>query len=723
MQRQVSGGSTTPRDITLKFSPDAKAEPKRRPKRRIPSKLKNLPVAEQMTALHPRLGLAEDSQLEYLATCFPAGGKKALQAMANLMQGGVVDCIVWDRDPGRPPSICAASGKSGDHVDLVDPVPMPPTAGCTLFDTESCLALVIDQLEASVRAVTQAALASDASLVDLAADAPLQVCVLVQRVRFTKAWTKAKRDGRGSKGCLADLAATRQDLLCRLKEDEVKEATTIEVLLALLHEQSSLMAEFQKLEKDKMADAAEQQAALIESYPQFTYHQDTGTVRMALAGNELEIGTQYCAGEMMITTEFTRLLRSAYINTMLQPDEEKRVLVLCGPPGSGKERLIRDVGRLCGTLPTAVRAFDTTPEDEAWWERRIRAAVDSSGGHMAPFIVSQADRMSAAAVSKILVAGLKHQAALCFTVVPGSRADALKSGVLSKATFVTMPPPDMKVIAEGLCLSKGVKSKSLPGQIADLLSCLEKECSQQPHYDFGTRTLSQLAGQIGHEVLSAGTFADEMQITASVIRRCILPKLLPADILILQALLTKHFNFDLHLPSPSEDAATRLGRVVTYIRDITRLEPDCMVLPMSSGDQDKFLIEFCKGLNADGATSLQIEKSLCDLSVEELLGTMPKKGEPVKDGLLVKTLRDAMDMPNDDEHKVWVIIKTGDISMDKWECLFELLNDSGCLNLPTGEQLRLSEWLRYMFILPNAGKTDRSVFARSAVIWASSEEA
>jgi len=102
---------------------------------------------------------------------------------------------------------------------------------------------------------------------------------------------------------------------------------------------------------------------------------------------------------------------------------------------------------------------------------------------------------------------------------------------------------------------------------------------------------------------------------------------------------------------------------------------------------------------------------------------MPKKGEPVKDGLLVKTLRDAMDMPNDDEHKVWVIMKTGDISMDKWECLFELLNDSGCLNLPTGEQLRLSEWLRYMFILPNAGKTDRSVFARSAVIWASSEEA
>merc|ERR1719253_1327991 len=138
-----------------------------------------------------------------------------------------------------------------------------------------------------------------------------------------------------------------------------------------------------------------------------------------------------------------------------------------------------------------------------------------------------------------------------------------------------------------------------------------------------------------------------------------------------------------------------------------------MVQPVPPCDEEAFFAEFCKGLNANGASMVRVPGKLSDFSKEELLGTMPKTGEPVKDGLLVTTLREAMDQPNDSERHIWVVMMTGDMSAKHWECLFELLNDSGCLKLATGEQLRLSEWLRFLFVMPGHGDTPTDTFSRS----------
>jgi len=311
-----------------------------------------------------------------------------------------------------------------------------------------------------------------------------------------------------------------------------------------------------------------------------------------------------------------------------------------------------------------------------------------------------------------------YDVALCMTLTPGPRAEALQSGVLGNSTFLQMQEPNMEMIAEGLLAAEGSReSESLAPLLAQLLTTLKEQCSAQVHYELGPRTLAQLCAQIGSE-LRDRKGVDEKQAAGTVARRCLLPSLTQGDAQVLKTLLSDLFGFSMSVPDPAATPSKRFARVVDYIMDITKVQPDGMVLPVPPDDEEAFFAEFCKGLNADGASMVRVPGKLTDFTNEELLGTMPKKGEPVKDGLLVTTLREAMDQPNDTERHVWVVMMTGDISAKKWECLFELLNDSGCLKLATGEQLRLSEWLRFLFVLPGHGDTPTDTFSRSAVVYA-----
>jgi len=99
---------------------------------------------------------------------------------------------------------------------------------------------------------------------------------------------------------------------------------------------------------------------------------------------------------------------------------------------------------------------------------------------------------------------------------------------------------------------------------------------------------------------------------------------------------------------------------------------------------------------------------------EELFGTMPRKGEEVKDGMLVELLRKAMeDHEHDPNQLVWVAMKTGKCSAEIWETLHELLDDRHILTLATGEQMRLNHQLRFLFSCQRLGTRPRT---RSAAV-------
>jgi len=681
--------------------------------RRASSKLRTLPITQRMQLVLPRIGLATDDQLQHLAEVFPEGGSKAMQALLNLMASGVEDGVIWSQDSWRGDSMGSVTGHSGDKLDLHEPIPMPPTAGCNLLHTEGTLEVMLNQLTYSVAKITNDSLKRGGSLEELAANAPRQVCALIQRVRFTQDVDKCILQVAKFSTLIDSYAKEKKVLGAKLLDTKISdgERAALSVLLIVLFEQMSL------LEKLKEKKTAEEHAELWKEQMRFYHDTEEGFVEVRTADKKVEIGNEYRPPTMLITTEFTHNLRWAYLSTMCEGGS--RLLALVGPTGSGKTAMLQNVGELLGMLPTTIRATEEMPADEAFWSRMFKAAQSASGGMLAPVIIAQAQRVPEGALDIALSVASKMEVALCLTMVPGAAAKALQEGILAGCTVITVPESDLKTIAGGALSAKGLeKSEELAEPLSSILESLTKECSKQSHYDFGPRTLDQLCTQIG---VGRSKTAPEQDIVRDVMIRCLLPRLVNEDVPKLQKLLTDSpsLAFDKELSAPSSSTAGRWPTVVANILSITKVEPDCMVLPFTASDEEAFYSVFCKELNRLGHTLVKVDQKLSDLSVEELMGAMPKKGEPVKDGLLVSVLRKAMEdhPPELGNMQVWVYIETGACSPEKWEGLFELQSDSGCLNLTTGEQLRLAENLRFLFVLPDAGDTPSDTFSRSSVVW------
>merc|ERR1712232_1333204 len=394
-----------------------------------------------------------------------------------------------------------------------------------------------------------------------------------------------------------------------------------------------------------------------------------------------------------------------------------RCLVLVGPTGAGKTEHLRDVGRMLGLLPSVIRATSNMSTDRAWWDREFKACNSGNGGNMAPVIITCADRAPEAALDVAKRAADENEVALCLTMTNPDVAAKLLGGPLAGASQMQMGAPELDVIGAGLLASEGVREADPLSKIpAKFLESLEAKCSKQPHYDFGTRTLHQLCTQIGEEIQQRAGGSEEKKVLCTVIERCVVPRMTPEDLPILQSLVTDLFGVEMKIPVIN--AENRWATVVRNISSITTVEPDCMVLPVVDADEAEFFKAFSIALNAEGAVMARLPpgKKVSDYTAEQLLGTMPREGEEVVEGVLINLLRRAMD-DNEPNKRVWIVMQTGECSPDLWESLHELLNDSGCINLATGEQLRLTKNLRYLFIMPNAGSTEKDTFSRSAIVY------
>jgi hypothetical protein len=678
------------------------------------SKLKSSPIHERIIQVLPRAGLASDAQLEHLARTYPQGGYESMQAILNLMDSGVRDCVAWDRPAGKPQAICSVTSQFGDSMELQDPVNLPPTAGCSLHDCELCLEKVMAQLSESVAELTKDALQSTEPVMAMARKLPSQVCTLVQRIRFTEKVDKAciSPTPHGTlKGTfmkeLTDLKAQITATL-RLSEDECpdEERGDLQALQVVMAEQFALLRDMVELK------TSEEIKEKYKNTARMYYDKDTDKCTLEIDKMSVTVATNvYSPGPCpLVTTEFTNTLRFAYIQTMV---ERSRVLVLVGNAGAGKTQLIADLGRLLGTLPCAITATADFTDDPAWWERRFQASLAGSGGNLTPFILSQAHKAPEKSLKVALQVASQLGVALCFTMAPGTIAERLKAGILEGASIINMQDPELNLIAGGLLAAHGVKkADDFMKPFECLLLGMTEHCSKQPHYDFGPRTLAQICGQIGDEIRGGNQKTDEVKICHTILERCLLPKLLKNDVKVFQRLLKQCFGVEM----TEQNFDDRWGNVVDNICSITDCEPDCMILPVPESDEANFLHAFDKSLNATGHVKVMFPKLLAECDPEELMGKMPAPGEPVKDGILVSMLRNAiLDYP--DIEKVWILIKTGPVTERHWEYLRELLNDSGVLNLATGEQVRLSDRLRYLFLLPNAGQTSVDTFSRSAIVY------
>jgi ABC-type cobalamin/Fe3+-siderophores transport system ATPase subunit len=699
---------------------------------RKPSKLRAMPVVERMLTVLPRIGLASDGQLEHVASVYPEGGQRAMQALMNMMACGVKDCVSWSRDCWQPDAVGRITGSEDDNLDLNEAIPLPPTAGSTLVNTELCLETMFNRVRQSLHQVIHEAMGAHTtstpeSVLELVSSTlPRQVILLLRRVRFTLEVEHCVRERRQIGTVMRPYATIQAALGERQIQKDLpeKEAATLMALQTLLHEQQMVM---QKLMEHKEADTLD---TLWKEQARF-YHR-TPECRDATPFTELviddltaPIGYEYDASPMMITTEFTQTLRWAYLYEMLDASvESKRVLVLVGPPASGKMGMLHNMGQLLGTQSTTIRCSETTPSDDEWWRRQLTAVKKTSGGRMAPLILARAHTAPEAALQTAVSVASEHDIALCLTMSPGPAANSRCAGVLAGLTTITMPPIDLEALAVGQLAAEGVpQSAELAKELATILATLDRDGSKQLHYDFGPRTLMQLCTQIG--VDRRPSIPDAVTIL-TVVQRCLAPKLIPADLQMLKQLIIdqgwkKEKDFkEGELTPASLRKDGRWYNIAEEIGSITKIEPDCFVLPVPPANEAAFFEDFCKYLNRNTYSLVRVPGTLSEMTPEQLLGTMPRKGEEVQDGLLISILRQAMEDHPDENEMVWIAMMTGPCNPSVnflWEALHELLNDSGCISLSTGEQLRLASNLRFLFIMPEAGATDVDTFSRTAVVY------
>eukprot|EP00929_Paragymnodinium_shiwhaense_P009583 TRINITY_DN113797_c0_g1_i1.p1 TRINITY_DN113797_c0_g1~~TRINITY_DN113797_c0_g1_i1.p1 ORF type:complete len:718 (+),score=174.02 TRINITY_DN113797_c0_g1_i1:105-2258(+) len=702
------------------------AKERRLTSRRKSSKMAGLGPADRMLLLLPRTGLATHAQLEHLAKKFPIGGSEALQALLNLMQSGVVDVISWQRDCWLPETIAVVNGADGDKMELIEPVPLPPTAGSTLQATEQALELMFNQLRDSVQRATMDVIASTEPIYDVASKKPMQVCLLAQRTRLTKEIDLCFRKGESSAPQLKATEELLEQILENIRSGELEEneLSTLKALQMLCSDQISMLQQMLS-HKDPM-----KQREYWKKVDSFRYDEEKEAVVLThgTPSVEIEIGCEYCGGEMIVRTAVTEWLLKTYIDTMYRPfqdddcDAEEdlgkpaRVLTLCGEPSCGKTETIKYIGRLLGTLPTVKRATKELPADEAYWLRALRAHSTSSGGQLAPFLLTHAHRAPIESVRTCVDVADACRVALVVTMHPGPEAAKLQAEVLSKTTIEGMDPPDMELIAPALLKAEGVKDyKTLAYALVQILRKIKAQASDQNHYDFGIMTLRQLITQIGEELREKAMLTDD-DAGSLVCRRCLSPKLLTTDLPILEKILSEHFKAEQKpfIPCQAGEAG-RWQQVIVNIRSITSIEPDAMVLPVTAAEEQEFMSIFSKQMEKEGHTVITLPKKLSQMTPEELLGGMPKDGEQVQDGVLVEKLRSTEGFAA--ETTVWMAISTGSCSDEMWEGIHPILDDSGCLNLATGEQVRWPDNVRFLFILPSATCTHRDTFGRSAVVW------
>merc|ERR1740130_1147906 len=68
-------------------------------------------------------------------------------------------------------------------------------------------------------------------------------------------------------------------------------------------------------------------------------------------------------------------------------------------------------------LPTTIRATPDLPSDDKWWMRVLTAAWNTSGGSLAPVIISQAQRLPEETLAVAVRIAKDLSVALCLTMV------------------------------------------------------------------------------------------------------------------------------------------------------------------------------------------------------------------------------------------------------------------------------------------------------------------
>ena len=327
-----------------------------------------------------------------------------------------------------------------------------------------------------------------------------------------------------------------------------------------------------------------------------------------------------------------------------------------------------------------------------------------------------------------------------------------------------------------ILFSQGFKTaETLAGKIVLLFDLCDAQLSDQPHYDFGLRSLKSVlmsAGDIKREAREArqrlesgeaaggeGVEVDEVKIESKadgggmggdenldgaermmLIRSMsenMVPKLVAEDVPLFSLLLGGVFpgcemtNMDAHVLRTHIDALCAAQHLVTGQRWIEKMlqlhqiqhlrHGVMMVGPSGTGKTACWRVLLEAMTLVDGVKG---EAHVIDpkaLSKAELYGTLDQTTLEWTDGVFTKILRNILNnVRGEMERRHWIVFD-GDVDPEWAENLNSVLDDTKLLTLPSGERLAIPPNVRLMFEVDSLRYATLATVSRCGMVWFSDD--
>eukprot|EP01035_Chromulina_nebulosa_P017680 gene17680-23270_t len=317
---------------------------------------------------------------------------------------------------------------------------------------------------------------------------------------------------------------------------------------------------------------------------------------------------------------------------------------------------------------------------------------------------------------------------------------------------VAMAVPDRKLIAQVMLFSQGIVSaEELAGKIVLLFTLCEEQLSSQSHYDFGLRALKSVlvgAGDLkrlnindnklknSSDDQDSDSFENiEKEVLIKSTCDSIVPKLVSEDIPLFKSLLQAVFpgtNLSLSaekklietIKSISDedclDYSLEWSEKVLQLKQVLDMRHGIMMVGPSGSGKTMAWKTLFKALNKFENT--KGEYFIIDpkaITKEKLYGSLDQNTLEWTDGVFTKILRKLSDTTADrNTHKSrsWIVFD-GDVDPEWAENLNSVLDDNKVLTLPTGDRLKIPNFVKIMIEVDSLKNATLATVSRCGMIW------
>ncbi|CEM16453.1 unnamed protein product [Vitrella brassicaformis CCMP3155] len=315
---------------------------------------------------------------------------------------------------------------------------------------------------------------------------------------------------------------------------------------------------------------------------------------------------------------------------------------------------------------------------------------------------------------------------------------------------MAMIKPDKELIAQVMLYSQGFRTaERLAGKIVSLFDLCQNQLSNQPHYDFGLRSLKSVLNSAGNlkrqslqqrkdDVPEGEKLEDaEQKILLRSVCDTLVPKLVAQDVPLLRSLMSGVFpGADIMVVEEAilTDEIKRLCRLrhlqctnkfLEKVLQLYQIQNLChgvmMVGNVGSGKSTAWRLLIDAMTKVDGRKGESYVVDPKAVTKDELYGKLDPTTLEWTDGVFTDILRRIlMSLRGEKDRRHWIVFD-GDVDPEWAENLNSVLDDNKLLTLPNGERLQIPSNVRIMFEVETLKYATLATVSRCGMVWFSED--